>query len=75
MPCWNIYILLFSLNLTPNLWKFMNFQHSAANQHIRMISEGSCDTEDWRSDLITGKNDIFKYITTENDWNGYLKRL
>ncbi len=22
----------------------------AANQHIRMISEGSCDTEDWRND-------------------------
>ncbi len=30
-----------------------------ANQHIRMISEGSCDTEDWSNDaenlaLITG---------------------
>ncbi len=22
----------------------------AANQHIRMISEGSCDTEDWNND-------------------------
>ncbi len=22
----------------------------ATNQHIRMISEGSCDTEDWRND-------------------------
>jgi len=22
----------------------------AANQHIRMISEGSCDTEDWCHD-------------------------
>ncbi len=22
----------------------------AANQHIRMISEGSCDTEDWSND-------------------------
>ncbi len=22
----------------------------AANQHIKMISEGSCDTEDWRND-------------------------
>ncbi len=22
----------------------------APNQHIRMISEGSCDTEDWRID-------------------------
>jgi len=22
----------------------------AANQHIRMISEGSCDTEDWSNE-------------------------
>ncbi len=22
----------------------------ATNQHIRMISEGSCDTEDWSND-------------------------
>ncbi len=22
----------------------------AVNQHIRMISEGSCDTEDWSND-------------------------
>jgi len=39
----------------------------AANQHIRMISEGSCDTED-RSNMlkiqlyITGINYILKYI-------------
>ncbi len=36
-------------------------------QHIRMISEGSCDTEDWSNDaensaLITGINYILKYI-------------
>ncbi len=36
------------------------------NQHIRMISEGSCDTEAWRngcwkySFAITGINNIFK---------------
>jgi len=35
--------------------------------HIRVISEGSCDTEDWSNDaensaLITGINYIFKYI-------------
>ncbi len=23
----------------------------ASNQHIRMISEGSCDTEDWSNDV------------------------
>jgi len=26
---------------------------SAANQHIRMTSEGSCDTEDWSNDAET----------------------
>ncbi len=36
------------------------------NQHFRMISEGSCDTEDWSNDaensaLITGINYILKY--------------
>ncbi len=41
------------------------------NQHIRMISEGSCDTEDWsndaeNSDLITEINYILKYIKIEN---------
>ncbi len=43
----------------------------AANRHIRMISEGSCDTEDWSNDaensaLITEINYILKYIKTEN---------
>ncbi len=36
----------------------------AANQHIRMISEDSCDTEDWSNDaensaLITGNKLLF----------------
>jgi len=35
----------------------------ASNHHIRVISEGSCDTEDWSNDaensaLITGINYI-----------------
>jgi len=39
--------------------------------HIRIISEGSFDTEDWSNDaensaLITGKNDILLYIHIEN---------
>ncbi len=39
----------------------------SANHHIRMISEGSYDTEDWSNDaeniaLITGINYILKYI-------------
>ncbi len=38
-----------------------------------MISEGSCDTEYWsndaeNSDLITGINDILKYIQIENSY-------
>ncbi len=42
-----------------------------ANQHIRMISEASCDTEDWSNDaentaLITEINYILKYIQIEN---------
>ncbi len=45
----------------------------AANQHIRMISEGSCDTEDWSNDaensaLITEINYILQYIQTENSY-------
>jgi len=43
----------------------------AANQHIRMISEVSFDTEDWSNDaensaLITGINYILKYFHIEN---------
>ena len=38
-----------------------------------MISEGSCDTEDWSNDaensaLITGINYFIKYIQTENSY-------
>ncbi len=37
---------------------------------FRMISDGSCDTKDWSNDaensaLITGINDILKYIQVE----------
>ncbi len=43
----------------------------AANHHIRIISEGSCDTEDWsnyveNSAAITGINNILNYIQIEN---------
>ncbi len=45
----------------------------AANQHIRMISEESCDTEDWSNDdensaLITEINYILLYIQIENSY-------
>ncbi len=38
--------LVFSLNIDNN--KTVSW---AANQHIKMISEGSCDTEDWSNDV------------------------
>ncbi len=43
----------------------------SSNQHIRMISEKSRDTEDWSNDAgnsvcITGINYILKYIQIEN---------
>ncbi len=51
-------------------WTVLHFDDNnnkrwTANQHIRMIHEGSCDTEDWRNDaensaLITGINNILK---------------
>ncbi len=45
----------------------------ASKQHIRMISEGSCDTEDWSNEaensaLITGMNYILKCIKIENSY-------
>ncbi len=37
------------------------------NQHIRMISGASCDTEDWSNDAEnSGINYILKYIKIEN---------
>ncbi len=43
-----------------------------------MISEESCDTEDWCDDaessaLITGINYIWKYIQTENSYFKFKK--
>ncbi len=42
-----------------------------SNQRIRMISEGSCDTEDWSnnwSNVTTKINYILEYIKTENSY-------
>ncbi len=36
---------------------------SAANQHIRMISEGSCDTEDWSNDAENSAHSNPLYLT------------
>ncbi len=48
-----------------------NIKCWAANQHIRMISEGSRDTKGWSNDAeiqlcITGINYILQYIQIEN---------
>ncbi len=60
------------LNIDKNLFFYTPIQY------IRMISEGSCDTEDWRNGCwqfifaITGISYILKHITIEN---GYFKML
>ncbi len=46
----------------------------AANHHIRMISEGTRDTEDWSNDaentaLITAINYILTFIQIENSYS------
>ncbi len=68
---WKIYITV-STNIlsTSSVFNIDNNKTcflSSTHLHTRMISEGSCDTEDWRlSFAITGINYIFKYIQTEN---------
>ncbi len=49
-----------------NIYNNKNVSWSA-NQHISVISEGSCDTEDWSNDaentvLITGINYILNIL-------------
>ncbi len=46
------------------------YNNWSANQYIRMISEGSCNTEDWNNDAdaITEIHFILKYITIENSY-------
>ncbi len=53
-------MLFFELSVHNKNPEKKNYQHncfqlvsSAANQHIRMISEGSCDTEDWSNDAFS----------------------
>ncbi len=46
------------------------------NRHIRIISEGSCDTEDWSNDaensaLITRINYILQYIQVQNRYSEF----
>ncbi len=60
--------------MVSNCWEHLN-NHLAMScqQHIRVISEGSCDTEDWSNDaensaLIKGINYILKYIQIQNSF-------
>ncbi len=46
----------------------------ASNQHIKMISEGSCDTDAKNSDLITQQTIIFYYSLYFHIEISYLKR-
>ncbi len=45
---WNKLFILFSKYTLK--FSFFLFFFWAENQHIRIISEGSCDTEDWSND-------------------------
>jgi len=38
----------------------------AANQHVRMISEGSCDTEDWINDAKIWNGSVYGIYTSNN---------
>jgi len=56
------------------------FQHIfswAANQHIRMISEGSCDTEDWSNDAensaLHHRNKLQCKMYSNLDYNNILQ--
>ncbi len=44
------------------VFKIIRNVSCAANQHIKMISEGSRDTGNWSNDDIIGINNILKYI-------------
>ncbi len=48
-----------------NIKQNNGFQHVswAANQHIRMISEESCDTEDWSNDAENSAMQLQEEIT------------
>jgi len=48
-----------------------NVSSNATNQHIRIISEGSCDTEDWSNDAENpafGNELHWKKVQMENSY-------
>ncbi len=56
----------------PQIYKaYLNVFFDKPNQHIRMISEGSCDTEDWSNNAentaLHHRNKLhFKMYSNEN---------
>jgi len=55
-------------NIFNKFWFKLIFQNNlswASNQFIRLISEGSRDTEDWSNDA---ENTAFKYFEIENSY-------
>ncbi len=72
IKCITLSTKMFSTQLFSTLLIIRNVSW-AANQYIIMISEGSCDTEDWsnnteNSALITEINYILTYIHIENSY-------
>ncbi len=47
----------------------------AANQDIRMISEGSCDTEDYFTVMFINVHCPFKQINLNLDWSNDAENL
>ncbi len=60
---WGQYVLIFLVVEEINdLYSILCNVSWAANQHIKMVSEGSCDTEYWRNDVEN---------SALNHWNKY----
>ncbi len=60
----------FQKTAAPLFWTMIILRNVswAANQHIRKISEGSCDNEDWSNDAENSAliHFLLKYIKLEN---------
>jgi len=41
-------------------------QYRASDPHIRVISEGSCDTEDWSNDVENHRNKLHFTVYSQN---------
>jgi len=59
-------ILSFPLTVPSEIFTIIH--NNTANQHIRMINEGSCDMDCGFSYAITGVNYTLKYIKIEDSY-------